>query len=349
MKKNDIQKLLLWYEQNKRDLPWRHTKDAYKIWISETMLQQTRVDTVLPYYERFLKRLPTLKDLATVSEEELLKLWEGLGYYSRARNLQKAAKILLAQKLDFLPPDKNLLKKLPGIGPYTVGAILSIAYDIEEPAIDGNVLRVLSRVYEESEDILSLKVRKKYAKILRPLMKDVSPNFFTQSFIELGALVCTKVPVCQKCPLNTCCQAYKHQTMLCYPKKKVKKEKPIFFKTVFLFRYCDTFMIHKRLENGLLANLYEFPNVDASFTLEEVCHYLHQKKIFYKDVSFLGEVSHVFSHQKWFLHVYEVVLEKPILHELFVTREEILKVYSIPTVFQKVWKLHKENQELESS
>lgn len=345
MKENDIQRLLLWYEKNKRDLPWRHTKDAYKIWVSETMLQQTRVDTVVPYYERFLKKLPTLKDLAMIPEEELLKLWEGLGYYSRVRNLQKAAKILCAEKFDFLPPDKFLLEQLPGIGPYTVGAILSIAYEIEEPAIDGNVLRVLSRVYEESEDILSSKVRKKYTEILRGLMKGASPNLFTQSFIELGALVCTKTPDCPNCPLNNCCKAYKHQTVLSYPKKKLKKEKPVFLKTVFLFQYKNTFMIHKRQENGLLANLYEFPNWESFLTLEEVYNILAQKKIFYKNVTFLGEVTHVFSHQKWHLKVYKILLEEPIFHELFVTREEILDVYSIPTVFQKVWKLQKENQE----
>ena len=161
MKKKDIEALILWYETNKRDLPWRHTKDPYKIWISETMLQQTRVDTVIPYYERFLKEIPDLKALANVDEDRLLKLWEGLGYYSRARNLQKTAQILQSQNQNTLPIDKLALQSLPGIGPYTVGAILSIAYGLREPAIDGNVLRVLSRVYEEKESILKPKVRAK--------------------------------------------------------------------------------------------------------------------------------------------------------------------------------------------
>lgn len=339
MKKNDIKKLLQWYQENKRDLPWRHTKDAYKIWISETMLQQTRVDTVIPYYERFLKTVPSIKALANVREDILLKLWEGLGYYSRARNLQKAAKMLQNNGLNFLPPIKEELQSLPGIGPYTVGAILSIAYDIPEPAIDGNVLRVLSRVFEEKEEILKPKVRIMYTLILKKLMKNEIPSLFTQSFIELGALVCTKNPLCEECPLRSCCQAYKHHTVLDYPVKKIKKEKPVLLKTVLIFEYHQTFLIRKRKEIGLLANLYEFWTLDFPLNDNDVQEYLENENISFDKIKNLGEVIHIFSHQKWIIKVYSVSLNKKIKDELFVTEKDLLEKYSLPTVFQKAWKL----------
>ena len=347
MKKKNVKDLLAWYSKNKRDLPWRHTKDSYKIWISETMLQQTRVETVIPYYERFLKNLPTVSSLAKIHEDELLKLWEGLGYYSRARNLQKAAKILYENGFDFLPPIKEVLQSLPGIGPYTVGAVLSIAYDISEPAIDGNVMRVLSRIYEEKEDILKPKIREKYRLILQDLMKDEKASDFTQSFIELGALVCTRNPSCEVCPLKSCCKAYQHQTISLYPMKKVKKEKPIFKKTAFIFTYKNVYMIHKRDNEGLLANLYEIPNVDSFLTIDEAQEYLQAQHIIYESIQEIGEVKHIFSHQIWTIKVYFVSLQEKIRHELFVSSKEIQEKYSLPTVFQKVWNLQKEkNQKL---
>ena len=347
MKKTNIKNLLLWYRVNKRDLPWRHTKDSYKIWISETMLQQTRVETVIPYYQRFLACLPTISSLAKINEDDLLKLWEGLGYYSRARNLQKAAKILDRDGLDFLPPIKEELQALPGVGPYTVGAILSIAYDIPEPAIDGNVMRVLSRIYEEKEDILKPKIREKYRLILQDLMKNEKASDFTQSFIELGALVCTRNPSCDVCPLKSCCKAYQHQTVSLYPMKKVKKEKPVFQKTAFIFTYKNLYMIHKREDEGLLANLYEIPNVDSFFTVDEAQEYLQTNHIIYESIQEIGEVKHIFSHQIWIIKVYFVSLQEKIRHELFVSSKEIQEKYSLPTVFQKVWNLQKEkNQKL---
>lgn len=337
MKKKDIEALILWYETNKRDLPWRHTKDPYKIWISETMLQQTRVDTVIPYYERFLKEIPDLKALANVDEDRLLKLWEGLGYYSRARNLQKTAQILQSQNQNTLPIDKLALQSLPGIGPYTVGAILSIAYGLREPAIDGNVLRVLSRVYEEKESILKPKVRAKYDSILQKWMKDFLPSSFTQSFIELGALICTKTPQCKECPLNQSCKAYKHQTIDEYPVKKETKEKRILHKTVFLFEYKKKIGITKRENRGILANLYEFPNIENSLNEEEINKLFQNKGIYAKKIIKLQPVKHVFSHQIWILHGYQVLLDNPIPNVTFVEKKEVKKEYSLPVAFQKVW------------
>ncbi len=343
MNKKDIKKLLNWYQNSKRDLPWRHTKDPYKIWISETMLQQTRVETVIPYYNNFLESLPTIKDLANVKEDKLLKLWEGLGYYSRARNLQKTAKIIIENQKGTLPDSKEELENLPGIGPYTVGAILSIAYSQEEPAIDGNVMRVLSRVYEEKEDISKKKVREKYYVILKKLMKKENPSDFTQSFIELGALICTKNPSCTICPLQNCCKSYKHHTVLEYPIKKKKKEKPNILKTVFIFEYQNTYMIRKRNEEGILANLYEFPNVENFLTKDELESFLKRKKIAYTSIQELGEVTHIFSHQKWLLRVYLISLKKKVSNNLFVTKKELQEIYSLPTVFQKAWNLKKES------
>ena len=203
MKQTDIKELIKWYTENKRDLPWRRTTDPYKIWISEVMLQQTRVETVINYYTTFIKELPTIKDLAQVSEDKLLKLWEGLGYYSRAKNLKKCAEQVIQLGLTNLPQEEDVLKNLPGIGPYTAGAILSIAYQKQVPAIDGNVMRVLARVYEENRSILENKVRTSYEETLQKLMSENYTREFTEGFIELGARVCLPKgnPLCEQCPL----------------------------------------------------------------------------------------------------------------------------------------------------
>ena len=263
MKNQDVEALVLWYQKNKRDLPWRHTKDAYKIWISEIMLQQTRVEAVKRYYEVFLKSLPTVYDLAQVSDDELLKLWEGLGYYSRARNLKKCACELVRSYQGVLPDDEKELLSLPGIGEYTAGAILSIAYLKPVPAIDGNVMRVLSRVYEDERDMLNSQVRKEYSEILRKFIKKYPPDDFTQSFIELGAVICVPngTPLCEECPLKRCCKAHRYHKELLYPVKSAKKPRKIISKTVFVFEYCGRYSILKK-EEGLLSGTYEFPNVD---------------------------------------------------------------------------------------
>lgn len=342
MKQQDIEDLVLWYQKNKRDLPWRHTKDAYKIWISEIMLQQTRVEAVKRYYERFLKSLPTVYDLAQVSDDELLKLWEGLGYYSRARNLKKCAEELVERYQGIIPQDEKALLCLPGIGKYTAGAILSIAYLKPVPAIDGNVMRVLSRVYEDERNMLSSQVRKEYELILKKFIQKYPTDDFTQSFIELGAMICVPngAPFCEKCPLKNCCKAHAHHKENLYPLKKEKKPRKIIQKTVFIFEYCERYSILKK-EGGLLSGTYEFPNVDEKMCQEDVKKYLALKGCSFSKIAFLGEFKHIFSHIEWHMNAYLVTVQKPFMDILYVGLEEIKANYSIPSAFQnileKIW------------
>ena len=337
MKQQDIENLVLWYQKNKRDLPWRHTKDAYKIWISEIMLQQTRVEAVKRYYERFMEALPTVYALSQVSDDELLKLWEGLGYYSRARNLKKCAEMLVKSYQGILPQEEKELLGLPGIGEYTAGAILSIAYRKPVPAIDGNVMRVLSRVSEDERDMLNHSVRKEYSELLRSMIVKFPPDDFTQSFIELGAMICVPngAPFCDKCPLKNCCKAHAHHKELLYPVKKEKKPRKIMQKTVFVFQYCERYSILKK-EEGLLSGTYEFPNIDEKMCQEDVKKYLSFQGCSFSKIVFLGEFKHIFSHVEWHMNAYIVTVQKPFMDILYVGLEEIKAKYSIPSAFQKI-------------
>jgi len=337
MKDKDIFAIIEWYQRNKRDLPWRHTKDAYKIWISEIMLQQTRVEAVKEYYERFLDQIPTIEDLAKVSDDKLLKLWEGLGYYSRARNLKKTAQLLITQEKKELPDTEEELLQLPGIGAYTAGAILSIAYLKPVPAIDGNVMRVLSRIYEEERDILNEKVRKEYYEILKKLMLSYPPDDFVQAFIELGALICLPngEPKCEVCPLKNCCQAHKHHQEQKYPIKKAKKKRKIENKTVFLFQFDDKIALQKRKE-GLLAYMYEFPNINETLDLSNAKKYLKEQNILSNKIIDKGQYKHIFSHLEWHMQVYQVELKCSIDTYIWSTSEELNHKYSLPTAFSKI-------------
>lgn len=328
------EELIIWYQENKRNLPWRHTKNPYYIWISEIMLQQTRVEAVKEYYARFIKKLPTLKDLAEIEEDELLKLWEGLGYYSRVRNMRKTAKILVENGYDNLPNTKEKLLNLPGIGEYTAGAILSIAFDKPTIAIDGNVYRVLGRVYEIKNSISKASTYKVYADILNKQLPKENAGCFTQSFMDLGSLICTpKNPKCESCPLNKKCGAYKKNTQELYPVKDKKKDQRIEERIVFLYRYKDKIAIRKREEKGLLASLYEFPNTLESFSLTDIENDLMDKNISYKSVLEIGEAKHVFSHKIWYMRGYLIELKKPIEGFIWATKEELQNKYSIPSAF----------------
>lgn len=328
-----VKPLLKWFQKEKRDLPWRKTNDSYRIWISEIMLQQTRVEAVKEYYKRFLDELPTLKELAMVEEDQLLKLWQGLGYYSRARNLHKCAKILIEQGKTELPRDYEKLKKLPGIGPYAAASIGSIAYQLKTPAIDGNVLRVMTRIHEDSRDIMKQKVREEYFLKLSKIMPNNTRDF-TESLMELGALICLPngFPLCQSCPLSVICQSYKNQTMLQYPvKKKIEKRKRE-EKTILILEYKDKIAIQKRPDNGLLASLYEFESINEKLSLEELKKYLNQKKIKIMNINQLKEAKHIFSHLEWHMVGYHIICKiLPEKEYLWVTKEELETKYSLPT------------------
>lgn len=326
--------LLDWYKENKRDLPWRNTKNAYYIWISEIMLQQTRVEAVKIYYERFTKRLPTLKDLAEIKEDELLKLWEGLGYYSRVRNMQKTAKILIEKGYYSLPSNYEELIELPGIGTYTAGAILSIAYDKPSIAIDGNVYRVLSRYYLINESISKASTYSIFEKYMKKILPQENAGDFTQSFMDLGSSICTpKSPKCPQCPLQEECLAKKKNTMELYPIKDKKKEQKIEERTIYIYLYKDKIAIQKRKSTGLLASMYEFPNTLETPSTIDIENNLIEQGISYQSVTEIGESKHIFSHIIWYMKGIQIILNDQIENYIWVTKEELETNYSIPSAF----------------
>ena len=331
LSKEFAETLLIWYEENKRVLPWRGEPTPYETWVSEIMLQQTRVETVKPYFLRWTETFPTVKDLAQADEETVLKLWEGLGYYSRARNLLKAAKIVCADYGGELPRDKKGLQKLPGIGAYTAGAILSIAFGEKEPAVDGNVLRVVSRLTADPFDTTDVKVRERVADDLRPLMDRGKTSDFTQAMFEIGALVCLPDEDyrCEICPLRPFCAAYQRNEQDDFPVKPVKKPKKEEDITVFVLKFEGKYALRKRPDKGLLAGLYELPNVKGTLSPEDV------SKRYAGKIKKLPAATHIFTHVLWRLTGYEVELERAPEEDgiFFATAEEIEKKYSLPSAF----------------
>ncbi len=302
-----VEKLLAWYRENQRDLPWRHTKDPYCIWISEIMLQQTRVEAVKPYYARFMEALPTVAALAAVSEERLLKLWEGLGYYSRARNLKRAAITVVEKYGGELPKTYSELQGLCGIGDYTAGAIASIAFDERVPAIDGNVLRVLARVMGSYEDIALPQTKKAWREALRSSVPKAAGDF-TQAMIELGATVC--VPNgearCEGCPLAECCvSCMKHLTDE-IPVRSAKKPRRIQPLTVFLIADGNRTVLRKRPPHGLLAGLYELPNAEGHLDEAEATKFLRSIGFDPLRLTRIDDSKHIFTHVEWHMQAYAV-------------------------------------------
>ena len=330
-----------WYRKNKRDLPWRHNPDAYRVWVSEIMLQQTRVEAVKGYYDRFLKALPTVKDLAEAQEDKLLKLWEGLGYYNRVRNMQKAAQQIMVDYQGIFPDTHEEILKLKGIGNYTAGAISAFAYGIPKPAVDGNVLRVISRITGSYEDIMKQSVRKKIETALEAIIPEDAASDFNQGLIELGAIVCVPngEPRCEECPVKEMCVAHKEDLTAEIPVKKKAKARKIEDRTVLIFKDDDKIAIRKRPAKGLLAGLYEFPNLDGHLSMDEVTEYSKNIGLMPVRVQKLPEAKHIFSHIEWHMTGYEVIVDE--LEKtnekgfLFIHPEQIKKEYSIPSAFEK--------------
>lgn len=332
--------LLNWYQKNKRDFPWRRTKNPYYIWISEIMLQQTRVEAVKVYYERFITKLPTLYDLANISEDELLKLWEGLGYYSRVRNMQACAKKLIASGYENLPNTKEGLLDLPGIGKYTAGAILAIAFDIPSVAIDGNVYRVLGRYYKIKESITKGSTYQIYERKMQQILPDTNAGDFIQSFMDLGSLICIpKSPKCSSCPLQNNCKARKTNQMELYPVKEKKKEQRVEERAVYLYRWKDKIAIQKRSAKGLLASMYEFPNELKTVSVIDIENDLLEEGISFLSIYEVGKSKHVFSHIIWYMTGYMIELKEPLLDYVWVTLEELNQKYSIPSAFSYYYKI----------
>lgn len=302
--------LLQWYQSNARDLPWRHTRDPYKIWVSEIMLQQTRVESVKPYYARFLSALPDVYALANAPEEQLLKLWEGLGYYSRVRNMQKAARVVVENYGGQFPADLAQLQKLPGIGEYTAGAIASIAFGIPAPAVDGNVMRVMARLMGDSRDIFDPSLKKEYAKILTPYVSQSDPSSYNQGLIELGATVCFPKgsALCDRCPLVQYCQAHLQRNVDTIPAPKQQKPRKVERRTVLIFRSYREVLVEKRPDKGLLAGLWQLPSMDGHLSEEEVLTKARALGLDVIRIDPLPSAKHIFTHIEWHMIGYQLSL-----------------------------------------
>lgn len=295
--------LLQWYDQHKRALPWRGAGDPYAVLVSEIMLQQTRAAAVIPYYGRFMAELPTVEALAACPEERLLKLWEGLGYYSRARNLKKCAEAVVREHGGQFPRTAEALKKLPGVGPYTAGAIASIAFNEPEPAVDGNVLRVMARLREDGGNVTDQRVRDRWTAYLRGRMGD-RPGDLNQSFMDLGSLICLpKAPLCDSCPLKTFCGACAHGTQGDYPDRGEKKQKRQESLTVFAARCGDSFLIRRRSDAGLLSGLWELPNVPGHLAQEDIGRALTALGLRPLGAWEIVTRRHIFTHVIWHMQV----------------------------------------------
>ncbi len=335
-----VASLLAWYRENCRDLPWRRTRDPYCIWISEIMLQQTRVEAVKPYYERFLEVCPTVRELAELPEDQLMKLWEGLGYYSRARNLQRAAKQILSVHEGRLPASYESLLSLCGIGEYTAGAIASIAFDLPIPAIDGNVLRVLSRLSGSYMDITLPATKAAWrARLSKVIPRDAGD--FTQALIELGATVC--VPngeaKCQRCPLASVCVAAREHLCDELPVRSSKRPRRIVPMTVLLIRDGDRTVLHKRPPKGLLAGLFELPNTE--YHMDEVQTLAHVRALGLEPVQItpIEDAKHIFTHIEWHMKAYDVRISPDFdgfdteTGLLLVKNSDLHEHYAIPSAF----------------
>ncbi len=303
--------LLAWYAENRRILPWREEVSPYRTWVSEIMLQQTRVTAVLPYFARFMAAYPTVFDLAAADDGELMRLWQGLGYYSRARNLKRAAQMLVENFGGTFPATYKELLTLPGIGDYTAGAILSIAMGQTVPAVDGNVLRVVSRVAAYDGDITDPKTRKELRAAVAEILPDGRAGEFNQAMMDLGATVCLPngAPLCDKCPFSLFCRAFVTKKVPFFPVMSPKREKKTEQKTVFVLRRGDEIALHQRERSGLLAGLWEFPNTPGNLDENQASAWLsenniipHQwvKKMFY---------SHEFTHILWQITAYIVEIK----------------------------------------
>lgn len=324
--------LLEWYQDNQRSLPWREDSTPYRVWVSEIMLQQTRVTAVLGYFTRFMQALPTVRDLAAVSEDELLKLWQGLGYYSRARNLQKAANQIVTDFAGCFPKDYADLRSLCGVGDYTAAAIASIAFGLPYPSVDGNLLRVVARLTADYDDITTPAMKKKVTQALTEIIPAKAPGAFNQAMMDLGATVCLPngAPLCASCPLSDFCEAKQKGVAALLPVRASKKARRIEERDVFLIFHHDRVALRQRSEKGLLAKLWEYPNELSTQEDPTIPYDLEGETL-----RFAGVGRHIFSHVEWHLRIFVLqVQEASLAHNwVWATRQELLERYAIPNAF----------------
>lgn len=328
--------LLAWYDLNGRTLPWRSVVAPYRTWVSEIMLQQTRVGAVIPYFERFMEELPDVSALAAVSEERLLKLWEGLGYYSRARNLQRAAKIVVSDFGGALPQSYHALLSLPGIGEYTAAAIASINFSEPVAAVDGNLLRVAARVSGCGEDIMDAKVRCLFRQRLDAAIDANRPGAYNQAMMDLGATVCLPngAPKCEICPARTVCEAYKNGLTEVLPVRAKKKSRRVEERTVLLLFQGRKVALRKRPDTGLLAGLWEYPNLPESLDEAGALLALAQMGLSAESIAPAGSAKHIFTHIEWDMKGYfaDVAGEND---DLIWADADAFDAFALPTAFKK--------------
>jgi len=332
-----VDALLNWYDYNARILPWREDPSPYRVWISEIMLQQTRVEAVKPFYERFMNELPDVESLAAVDDDKLMKLWEGLGYYNRARNLKIAANQIMEEFGGEMPADYDKLLTLKGIGEYTAGAIGSIAFGLPVAAVDGNVLRVITRITGDERDILKLSTKRAVTEDLLTIIPAERAGDFNQALMELGAMICVPngQPKCEICPWDTICRAYREDLIEKIPVKTPKKKRKIEHKTVFLLEYQNKIAIRKRASTGLLAGLWEFPNEGKDLSIEEVEQQLERWNVVHYQFEAAAKHKHIFSHIEWHMTGFYVECqEKPQDDFIWISREEMEESYAIPAAFE---------------
>lgn len=327
--------LLPWYQENARILPWRQTKEPYAIWISEIMLQQTRVEAVVDYFYRFMALFPTVQSLATAQEDQVLKCWEGLGYYSRARNLHRAARVIVEQYGGMFPREKEQIEQLPGIGPYTAGAIASIAFDERCAAVDGNVLRVCTRLTEDWRNIDDASTKKSIAQLLERIYP-ADAGDFTQALMEIGALVCVPngEPNCTHCPVERICVAKENQTAMLLPVRNEKKERKHQSITMILMEYQGEIALQRREAKGVLKGLWGFPHVEENLTWKEVETMLIQKGAEIRSVEALNG-KHIFTHIQWDITCYHVICSQRPESYIWANTEQLQNQYTLPQAFKK--------------
>ena len=351
MSSEEVIKLLNWFDSNRRDLPWRRTTDPYGIWVSEIMLQQTRVEAVKPYYSRFLSKYPDVRALSKASDEDLVRIWEGLGYYSRVRNMHKAAMEVVYHHGGLFPISYEVLKTLPGIGEYTAGAVSSIAGGENVPAVDGNVLRVYTRRNADPEEITSAKCVKRIRQELQTVMNQASkecgevytPGKFNSAMMELGAIVCVPKgePLCDRCPLKDTCLAKRQGNMGEYPRKAPKAGRRIEERTIFIMESTAGIALKKRPGQGLLAGMYEFPGTEGYLNEAQAKEYLENMGYHPLRIRRAEDAKHIFSHVEWHMRAYlcrvddltDPVKEDPENAIRFVTKKEREKGFALPSAF----------------
>jgi len=331
-------RILPWYHEHKRDLPWRIDRDPYHVWLSEIMLQQTRVEAVKGYYQRFLSVCPSIQSLADADDDLLHKLWEGLGYYSRVRNLKRAAIEIMEKHNGVFPQAYDAVRALPGIGDYTAGAVCSIAFNMPTPAVDGNVLRIMSRLLDDHTPVDSASYKARTAEMLRAVYPR-DAGAFTQALMELGATVCgpNRPPDCRHCPCCDICLGSQSGRAVQLPIKQPKRGRRIEKHTVLILHCDGSFALHKRVNKGLLSGLWEFPNIPGWFEIDELAAVLEERSINIREIVVQVERKHVFTHVEWHMHGVYINVSSVSPDYEWMTADAINKYAALPTAFRIFW------------